>query len=121
MRFLHTQVANRAAPLFIRGDFDTVQPAKRARTINIAHENCGRGFAAFPILVLAAYVVLAIGSVQAADSKKPPAKPRPFTVNDKTLVAWVYLGNTTQRAGSVLTLIDDEERFDWVGGRATRG
>ncbi|HUT24167.1 MAG TPA: LamG-like jellyroll fold domain-containing protein, partial [Sumerlaeia bacterium] len=37
-----------------------------------------------------------------------------FVIADKTLVAWVYLADTTQRGGSVLTLIDDEERFDAI-------
>jgi beta-fructofuranosidase len=83
--------------------------------MNLTNESGGRGRAAFPVLVLLACVGLAIGSVQAAESKDAAAvKPKTFAVNDKTLVAWVYLANTTQRAGSVLTLIDDQERFDAI-------
>ena len=48
-------------------------------------------------------------------------------IQDKTLVAWVYLANTDQRGGSVLTLDDLKARFDgivfgeiapgkWMGG-----
>jgi hypothetical protein len=33
---------------------------------------------------------------------------------DKTIVAWVQLANTTQRAGAVVSLIDDEEHFDAI-------
>ena len=36
------------------------------------------------------------------------------TIVDKTLVAWVSLADTTQRAGSALTLIDPAERFDAI-------
>jgi len=39
---------------------------------------------------------------------------RTAPVTDKTLVAWVRLANTTQRAGSALTLIDEAERFDAI-------
>jgi len=35
-------------------------------------------------------------------------------LTDKTLVAWVSLTDTEQRAGSALTLIDDQERFDAI-------
>ncbi len=35
-------------------------------------------------------------------------------LRDKTLVAWVYLANTAQRGGSVLTLIDKAEHFDAI-------
>ncbi len=36
------------------------------------------------------------------------------TLTDKTLVAWVRLANRKQRAGSALTIIDPEERFDAI-------
>ncbi len=36
------------------------------------------------------------------------------TIQDKTLVAWVYLANTDQRGGSVLTLDDLQARFDGI-------
>jgi len=35
-------------------------------------------------------------------------------ITDKTLVAWVYPANLDQRGGSLLTLIDREERFDAI-------
>jgi len=35
-------------------------------------------------------------------------------INDKTLVAWVKLANTTQQAGSALTMIDHAKRFDAI-------
>ena len=47
-------------------------------------------------------VLITAGSERAPD----------FTITDKTLVAWAYLSSTTQRAGSVLTVIDDAEHFD---------
>lgn len=45
-----------------------------------------------------------------AADKRPVNK----TLLDKTLVAWVRPANTTQRGGSLLTLIDRAERFDAV-------
>lgn len=46
----------------------------------------------------------------------PPAAgdSQPQKIQDKTLVAWVSLTNLPQRAGSALTLIDDQERFDAI-------
>ncbi len=43
---------------------------------------------------------------QAAWAEEPVSKTRSFT--DKTLVAWVYLGDLEQRGGSALTLFDDK-------------
>ncbi len=48
------------------------------------------------------------------EAAKPPKLSKLPTITDKTLVVWVRLANTTQRAGSALTLIDDRERFDAV-------
>jgi len=43
-------------------------------------------------------------------------------IKDKTLVAWVYPANLTQRGGSVLTLDDMESHFDGiVFGKSSRG
>ncbi|MBL7037708.1 MAG: hypothetical protein ISR77_03710 [Pirellulaceae bacterium] len=39
---------------------------------------------------------------------------RALTIRDKTLVAWVGLADLSQRGGSALTLIDDQERFDAI-------
>lgn len=36
------------------------------------------------------------------------------TITDKTLVAWAYLANLTQRGGSVLTLDDQKSHFDGI-------
>ena len=36
------------------------------------------------------------------------------TIRDKTLVAWVYLDNTTQRGGSALTIDDQASHFDGI-------
>lgn len=38
----------------------------------------------------------------------------PAPLRDKTLVAWICLADTAQRAGSALTLIDQEEHFDAI-------
>ena len=57
--------------------------------------------AAFPALAFQA------GGASRRASKIP-------TITDKTLVAWVYLADTKQRAGSALTLIDPAERFDAI-------
>ena len=43
----------------------------------------------------------------------PPPKTT-GTITDKTLVAWVRLAGTRQRAGSAVTLIDENERFDGI-------
>jgi len=42
------------------------------------------------------------------------ATPAAGPITDKTLVAWVRLANTTQKAGSALTIIDSGERFDAI-------
>jgi len=60
----------------------------------------------FGVFVLTV-TVLGLSS-QVVGGQRPPA------IRDKTLVAWVYLADLTQRGGSVLTLIDDEERFDAI-------
>jgi len=49
----------------------------------------------------------------AKDRNSDRAKYLP-PITDKSLVVWVYPGNLTQRGGSLLTLIDDRERFDAV-------
>jgi len=43
---------------------------------------------------------------------KPDEARQVPAITDKTLVAWVYLANTTQRGGSALTLIEPLERMD---------
>ena len=50
----------------------------------------------------------AAGAADAAPDKKPQ------TIKDKTLVAWVYLANLTQRAGSALTLENPRGVFDAI-------
>ncbi|MFH1922627.1 MAG: LamG-like jellyroll fold domain-containing protein [Planctomycetota bacterium] len=62
------------------------------------------GIARTPRLVLA--VVLSAASVACGGQGT--------AIHEKTLVAWVYLENTTQRGGSALTLIDGEEHFDAI-------
>ena len=57
------------------------------------------------LLTLAAVTLAPVVPAQAA-------KLRGLT--DKTLVVWLTLANTTQRAGSALTLIDSAERFDAI-------
>ena len=52
-------------------------------------------------------------AVREGGAAKPPPK-RTAPVTDKTLVAWVRLADTAQRAGSALTLIDSGERFDAI-------
>jgi len=42
------------------------------------------------------------------------AAERARLIRDKTLVAWVYVSDLTQRGGSVLTLIDKAEHFDAI-------
>lgn len=70
-------------------------------------------------IVLAALLAWAVsGGVAGAD---PPArKPKP--IRDKTLVAWVYVANLTQRGGSALTLENPGAVFDAiVFGELARG
>ena len=43
-----------------------------------------------------------------------PASNSRFAIGDKTLVAWVTLANHSQQGGAVISLIDDQERFDAI-------
>jgi len=64
-------------------------------------------------LLLAA--TLAAGIVaDAAWARAGARKPKLAHLVDKTLVAWVYPANLTQRGGSALTLIDSREHFDAI-------
>jgi hypothetical protein len=71
-----------------------------------------------PTLTLLTAVLLApLGSLRAADSPFLAAGPQPqqkSPLRDKTLVAWVAPATLTQRGGSVLTIIDNQERFDAI-------
>ncbi len=58
--------------------------------------------------------LMGFGGLAAEPNAKPAQLQKLGDITDKTLVAWVQLANTTQQAGSVLTLIDDQERFDAV-------
>jgi len=58
------------------------------------------------------YAVFGVAVSLAADNN--PATNSALDLTDKTLVAWAYPGNLTQRGGSLLTLIDEWERFDAV-------
>jgi hypothetical protein len=49
-----------------------------------------------------------------AESDDQPTKPPKWSITDKTMVAWVQLANLEQQAGSALTLIDEQERFDAI-------
>ncbi|MBM4035556.1 MAG: hypothetical protein FJ291_27760 [Planctomycetes bacterium] len=71
----------------------------------------GGSLGATPTLVWAWGLATALACGGAA-GKAPVAKLRGLT--DKTLVAWLQLASTTQRAGSALTLIDASERFDAI-------
>lgn len=53
-------------------------------------------------------LVFAAGAARVAS----PAEPSPWPIRDKTLVAWVALADLNQRGGSVLTVEDDDSRFD---------
>jgi len=58
--------------------------------------------------------------LQPAHGGEEPINTKPLL--DKTLVAWVYPENVTQRGGSVLTLIDKTEHFDAIVlGEVTQG
>ena len=61
-------------------------------------------------------LLLGITSICALAGAEHDAKPEDAqqvrAITDKTLVAWVYLENTTQRGGSALTLIEPVERMD---------
>ncbi len=63
------------------------------------------------LAIASASLSLAIASSPAQPVASQPTG-RSFHLTDKTLVAWVYLDGTAQRAGSALTLIDAQERFD---------
>jgi hypothetical protein len=52
--------------------------------------------------------------VEAGEPGDRVTKPPRWSITDKTLVAWVQLANLDQQAGSALTLIDEEERFDAI-------
>ncbi len=58
-------------------------------------------------IICAALGVLGVGCLQAVD-------PKLETITDKTLVGWVRLAGVKQRAGAVVTLIDNAERFDSI-------
>ncbi|MFV2069326.1 MAG: LamG-like jellyroll fold domain-containing protein, partial [Pirellulales bacterium] len=83
--------------------------------MNTMKEYCGR---TVPVIALVGLVVVGCVARVSTDAAEPAdggteSQGLP-TIADKTLVAWGYLANTTQRAGSLLTLIDDRERFDAV-------
>ena len=70
-------------------------------------------------IVLAALFAWAV-SGGVAGAAPPARKPKP--IRDKTLVAWVYLANLTQRGGSALTLENPGGVFDAiVFGELARG
>ena len=50
----------------------------------------------------------------AATGADPSGSAWPGPITDKTLVAWVYLSNLTQQAGSVLTIQTPAEDFDAI-------
>jgi len=66
----------------------------------------------FGVLAVIVLAFLLIGTSFTRAETAGSAKSPPIV--DKTLVAWVYLANTTQRGGSVLTMIDNSERFDAI-------
>jgi len=68
---------------------------------------------AVPAMFPAAGAAWAQARTQPAGGGKA-ARARMGTLADKTLVAWVYPANLTQRGGSALTLIDSAERFDAI-------
>jgi len=53
-----------------------------------------------------------VQAAQPGTETKGPPEMSPLT--DKTLVAWVYLANTTQRGGGVLTIQGDADAFDSI-------
>ena len=67
-------------------------------------------FAAFLVVALAA--PSAKTTLLATESPQPSHAAKPLV--DKTLVVRVYPENTSQRGGSVLTLIDKAEHFDAI-------
>ena len=58
----------------------------------------------FPALALAVLAITFPVRHQARAAPDSPAPRQPLRLADKTLVAWVYLANTTQEGGSVLTV-----------------
>ena len=70
-----------------------------------------RGLARSCGVVALAFLILARPPAQAQEAPRAHA---PLRLRDKTLVAWVTLADLKQRAGSVLTLIDPQERFDAI-------
>jgi|SanBayMetagenome_1026888.scaffolds.fasta_scaffold00571_6 hypothetical protein len=67
-------------------------------------------------LTILALLLLGFASFCALAGAEPETTPEEAhqvpAITDKTLVAWVYLANTTQRGGSALTLIDPLERMN---------
>jgi beta-fructofuranosidase len=63
---------------------------------------------------LVALAVVALVNPILALADGPAQAPAPLRLRDKTLVAWVTVAEHAQRGGSVLTLIDPQERFDAI-------
>ncbi len=66
----------------------------------------------FRPVACAVWSVLTLGLLFPA--QRASAADEPTTFTDKTLVAWVYLANLTQRGGSALTIDNHEGAFDGI-------
>jgi len=70
--------------------------------------------------VTAAVLFAGVTAVTAMTHGGEPRRP-PLRLADKTLVAWVYLADTAQRGGSVLTLMEGEDFDALVFGERVPG
>jgi sucrose-6-phosphate hydrolase SacC (GH32 family) len=59
-------------------------------------------------------IAVALGGITLGQSTEFAEADGIPTISDKTLVAWVYLDNLTQRGGSVLTIDDQQTHFDGI-------
>ena len=74
---------------------------------------CDKTVAAIALMGLVFWGSLVAVPAEAGEPKQKASKPSTApTIGDKTLVTWVYLANTTQRGGAVLTLITPAEPID---------
>jgi hypothetical protein len=92
---------------------------RRADTFGVWADTMDAGFSSLLKRSVSGAPPTAVGMSGAPAEQ--PVPPQDAPLRDKTLVAWVAPATLTQRGGSVLTIIDKQERFDAIvfGERAT--
>ncbi len=76
----------------------------RSTRTSLAAEECGCGWSwrSLPLLLVCLCLLAASGA----------GKDTPLNLNDKTLVAWLTLGDLEQKGGAAISIIDEDENFD---------